>query len=164
VIDYRDWQIPLGRRFRALKFWFIIRTYGVEGLKQFIREHVQHAEHFESLVRSDDRFEMPHPRCLSLVTFRLKNSSSDANKRLLDLINNNHRRDVRHFDQDDNVEQQGGEGYFLSHTSVNDVFLLRMAIGSNQTKREHVVRCWETIQVAAAIVLSESTAAAEGSK
>jgi len=156
VIDYRDWQIPLGRRFRALKFWFVIRTYGVEGLKRFVRETIQLAEYFETLVRSDERFEILHPRCLSLVTFRLKNSSSDANKRLLDLVNNNHLKKVHNIQENQTTAAAaGGEGFFLSHTVVHDIFLIRMSIGSQWTRREHIVRCWEIFQRAASIVLSE---------
>jgi aromatic-L-amino-acid decarboxylase len=72
VIDYRDWQIPLGRRFRALKLWFVIRHYGVQGLRDYIREHVRVAAVFEDLVRADGRFEVVFPRTLSLVCFRLQ--------------------------------------------------------------------------------------------
>jgi aromatic-L-amino-acid decarboxylase len=67
VIDYRDWQVPLGRRFRALKLWFVIRHYGVEGLRAHIREHIRLAEWFEAQVRADDRLELAAPRTLSLV-------------------------------------------------------------------------------------------------
>ena len=59
VIDYRDWQIPLGRRFRALKLWFVLRWFGVEGLQQRIRRHVELADQFAGWVRSDPRFELP---------------------------------------------------------------------------------------------------------
>src|SRR5207245_11102423 len=71
VVDYRDWQVPLGRRFRALKLWATIRHYGVEGLRAYIREHVRLAALFESWVRADDRFEIAAPRTTSLVCFRL---------------------------------------------------------------------------------------------
>ncbi len=83
VIDYRDWQIPLGRRFRALKLWFVIRHYGVEGLRAHIRAHVGAAEVFESLLRADDRFEMPLARSLTLVPFRLRDDPDDARLRAL---------------------------------------------------------------------------------
>jgi aromatic-L-amino-acid decarboxylase len=58
VVDYKDWQIPLGRRFRALKLWMVMRLYGTSGLQSFIRSHVSSAKHFESLVRADSRFEV----------------------------------------------------------------------------------------------------------
>src|SRR5579875_2728514 len=72
VIDYRDWQVPLGRRFRALKLWAVIRWYGAEGLRAHVRTHVALAQDFASWVADDDRFELVSPHPLALVTFRLK--------------------------------------------------------------------------------------------
>src|SRR5207249_7019703 len=64
VTDYRDWQIPLGRRFRALKLWFVIRHYGAEGLRHHVRRHVALGRRFASLVRDDARFRLPEPQHL----------------------------------------------------------------------------------------------------
>ena len=72
VIDYRDWHVPLGRRFRALKLWFVIRHYGVEGLRYHVRRHVELAQEFAGWVQADDRFELAAPAPLNLVCFRLK--------------------------------------------------------------------------------------------
>src|SRR5450755_1767836 len=72
VIDYRDWQIPLGRRFRALKLWFVIRHYGVEGLQHHIRQHVALAQQFADWIKIDSRFELAARVPLNLVCFRLK--------------------------------------------------------------------------------------------
>lgn len=71
AIDYMHWQIPLSRRFRALKTWFVLRNYGIKGLQKHIRHGVDLAEKFEALVRSDPRFEIPAKRHLGLVVFRL---------------------------------------------------------------------------------------------
>src|SRR5205085_470300 len=71
VTDYRDWHIQLGRRFRALKLWFVIRHYGVSGLQTLIREHVRLAKLFADLVKADPRFELLAPLHLNLVCFRL---------------------------------------------------------------------------------------------
>merc|ERR1712071_371720 len=70
--DYRHWQIPLGRRFRSLKLWFVMRSYGVQGLKKHIRKQVDLATEFSQLVSKDERFEMPVPPAMGLVCFRLK--------------------------------------------------------------------------------------------
>src|SRR4051794_28110630 len=86
VIDYRDWHVPLGRRFRALKLWAVIRWYGAEGLRRHIRDHVALAQEFAAWVAADDRFEIVAPHPLSLVTFRLR-AGDDANRALLERVN-----------------------------------------------------------------------------
>lgn len=133
VVDYRDWQIPLGRRFRALKLWFVMRHYGLTGLRAHIRRHIALAAEFEQWVRADARFEIAQPRSLSLVTFRLR-ADDEANRRFLGALNNSGK-------------------LFLTHTVVPTIespktprFVLRMAIGSTHTAREHVDAAWRHIQ------------------
>jgi aromatic-L-amino-acid decarboxylase len=125
VFDYRDWHIPLGRRFRALKLWFVIRHYGVEGLQALVRHHVRLAELFESLVRSDARFEIVAPRPLNLLCFRLKGDDA-ANERLLERINTSGRA-------------------YLSHTKLDGRFVLRMSIGQTKVEERHIRAAWELI-------------------
>jgi aromatic-L-amino-acid decarboxylase len=129
VFDYRDWHVPLGRRFRALKLWFVIRHYGVEGLEAYIREHVRLAQLFAFWIESDDRFELCAPHPLNLVCFRLR-ASDEANKKLMGTLN-------------------ASGDLFLTHTKLNDQFVLRMAIGSPATREEHVRAAWERLQAAA---------------
>jgi aromatic-L-amino-acid decarboxylase len=126
VIDYRDWHIPLGRRFRALKLWFVIRHYGVEGLQHHIREHVALALQFADWIKKDDRFELAAPVPLNLVCFRLK-SGDTANQALMDRLN------------------RSGDLY-LTHTKLNDRFTLRLSIGQTNTQRRHVERAWQRIR------------------
>ena len=126
VIDYRDWQIPLGRRFRALKLWFVLRHYGVEGLQHHIREHVALAQEFAEWVSTDERFEVAAPAPLNLVCFRLK-AGDAANQALLERLN------------------RSGELY-LTHTKLNDRFTLRICVGQTNTRREHVERAWKRIR------------------
>jgi aromatic-L-amino-acid decarboxylase len=135
VVDYRDWQVPLGRRFRALKLWFVLRHYGAEGLRRYIREHIRLAEVFEGLVRGDQRFELPTPRCLSLVCFRLR-GTDEANRRLLERIN------------------ASGRVWLIGTTvpvgeAGADQFVLRMAIGSTGVQERHIRGTWEVIARAA---------------
>ncbi|CAG0896050.1 unnamed protein product [Darwinula stevensoni] len=85
-IDYRHWGIPLSRRFRSLKLWFVIRNYGVEGLRNYIREHCRLAKKFEELVRKDVRFEVVNKVQMGLVCFRLKGSNG-MNQRFLTSMN-----------------------------------------------------------------------------
>lgn len=84
--DYRHWQIPLGRRFRALKIWFVIRSYGVDGIRKHVRKQIALAEHFESLVKADSRFEVACTN-MGLVCFRLKGDDS-LTQELLDRVTN----------------------------------------------------------------------------
>ncbi|KAL1162075.1 hypothetical protein V6Z11_A07G177800 [Gossypium hirsutum] len=93
VVDYKDWQVPLGRRFRSLKLWMVLRLYGLENLQCYIRSHIKLAKHFENLIAQDPRFEVVTPRIFSLVCFRLlpvRNDESHGNKlnhQLLDAVN-----------------------------------------------------------------------------
>lgn len=69
---FQHWQIPLGRRFRAMKLWFVLRLYGVHGIQEHVRNQIKLAQEFEFLVKADSRFEMPCERSLALICFRLK--------------------------------------------------------------------------------------------
>jgi aromatic-L-amino-acid decarboxylase len=125
VIDYRDWHVPLGRRFRALKLWTVIRWYGAEGLRAHIRSHVAMAQEFAARVAADDRFELVAPHPLALVTFRLR-AGDDATKALLERANATGR-------------------VFLTHTQVNGALAVRMAIGGVRTEPRHVEEAWRLL-------------------
>jgi aromatic-L-amino-acid decarboxylase len=126
VIDYRDWQIPLGRRFRALKLWFVIRHYGVEGLRHHVRRHVELAQQFAQWVRADEHFELAAPAPLNLVCFRHR-AGDETNQRIMDRLN------------------ASGDLY-LTHTRLNEHLTLRMSIGQSQTDLRHVERAWKRIR------------------
>jgi aromatic-L-amino-acid decarboxylase len=127
VIDYRDWHVPLGRRFRALKLWAVIRWYGASGLREHIRGHVELAQEFASWVAADERFELVAPHPLSLVTFRLR-AGDDATRALMERVN-------------------AGGRLYLTHTAVNGQVVLRFAIGSPQTQRRHIEAAWAELSV-----------------
>jgi aromatic-L-amino-acid decarboxylase len=126
VIDYRDWHIPLGRRFRSLKLWFVIRHYGIGGLRHHIREHVRLAQQFAAWVRGDSRFELAAPAYLNLVCFRLRAGDS-ANQQLMDRLN-------------------GSGDLYLTHTKLDGKFTLRFCVGQTNTQARHVERAWQRIQ------------------
>jgi aromatic-L-amino-acid decarboxylase len=126
VFDYRDWHIPLGRRFRALKLWFVIRHYGVEGLRHHIREHVRLAQEFKTWVEADPDFEIAAPVPLNLVCFRHV-GGDETNQRLMDRLN------------------ASGKIY-LTHTKLGDNVTLRFAIGGVDTREQHVRRAWDLIR------------------
>ncbi len=125
VIDYRDWHIQLGRRFRSLKLWFVIRHYGIEGLQHHIRRHVQLAQTFAHWVREDENFELAAPAPLNLVCFRHK-AGDAANQTIMDHLN------------------QSGD-LFLTHTKLNGKLTLRLCVGQTNTEARHVERAWRRI-------------------
>ena len=130
VIDYRDWQIPLGRRFRALKLWFVIRHYGVEGLRFHVRRHVALAREFAAWVEAEPDFELMAPAPLNLVCFRHR-GGDEVNQGIMERLN------------------ASGDLY-LTHTKLDGKLVLRMSIGQAHTEARHVERAWERIREAAA--------------
>ena len=131
VKNYRDWGIQLGRRFRALKLWFVIRSYGIEGLQRIVREHIRLAEVFKGWVEAHELFEILAPVDLSLVCFRLNNGRSEEdldslNKALIERVN------------------RSGKA-LLTQTTLKGKFVLRMAIGSRTTEERHVREAWALI-------------------
>jgi aromatic-L-amino-acid decarboxylase len=130
VIDYRDWHIQLGRRFRSLKLWFVIRHYGVEGLQHNVREHVRLAQEFADWVRNDNLFELAAPVPLNLVCFRHKGGDT-KNQSIMDRLN------------------KSGD-LFLTHTKLNGKLTLRLSVGQMNTQAQHVERAWRRIRDEAA--------------
>jgi aromatic-L-amino-acid decarboxylase len=131
VVDYRDWQIPLGRRFRALKLWFVLRWYGAEGLRAHIRSHVALAQELAAWAEADERFDVATAHPFSLVCLRPRwadDVDADvATMTLLERLND------------------GGE-VFLTHTTVGGRVVLRVAVGSPSTTRAHVERVWTLLR------------------
>ncbi|WP_417516898.1 pyridoxal phosphate-dependent decarboxylase family protein [Minwuia sp.] len=133
VIDYRDWGVPLGRRFRALKLWFVLRSYGVEGLQAFLRGHIALAETLEARIAAEPDFELVAPRVLSLLNFRYAPSGPDEeavdglNERLLNALNDS------------------GEAY-VTPNRVHGRYAIRIAIGQARTEARHIEAAWELIR------------------
>jgi aromatic-L-amino-acid/L-tryptophan decarboxylase len=125
VTNYMDYGIQLGRRFRSLKFWMVVRYFGVEGLQERIREHIRLGKLFASWVKADSRFEIVAPVPFSTVCFRLKGDDS-SNQRLMDKVNATGK-------------------IFISHTRLNDSTTLRFTVGNLRSTEEHVRMAWETI-------------------
>ena len=126
VFDYRDWHIPLGRRFRSLKLWFVIRYYGVEGLQFHVRRHIAMAQQFLEWVKQDERFEVAAPAPLNLVCFRHRGGDS-SNEELMNRLNSS------------------GDLY-LTHTRLGGRFTLRLCVGQTNTTERHVEQAWKRIQ------------------
>lgn len=142
VNNYRDWGIQLGRRFRALKLWFVIRHFGVSGLQDKVRNHIAWARDLETEINQSDRFEMLAPVSLATLCFRYHPPGLDdeaslnrINSELLERINKS-------------------EKIYLTHTKLNGKYTLRLVIGQTRLRKEHVVRAWEIIRNTAGELVS----------
>ena len=122
VIDYRDWHVPLGRRFRALKLWFVLRHYGAEGLRHHIDRHVQLAQGLVTAVEADERWELAAPAPLNLVCIR----HVDGDERTMAIL--------------EAVNRSGHQ--YLTHTRLDDRAVIRVSIGQTHTEQRHVDALW----------------------
>ncbi|KAK6919484.1 Pyridoxal phosphate-dependent decarboxylase [Dillenia turbinata] len=142
VVDYKDWQVGTGRRFKALRLWLIFRSYGVANLQSHIRSDVRMAKMFEGFIKLDPRFEIVVPRRFSLVCFRLNPGWSDLqkverlNRKLLEWLNSTGR-------------------VYMTHTIVGGVYMLRFAVGATLTEERHVIAAWKLIREGTDLLLKE---------
>jgi len=134
VVNFRDWGIQLGRRFRALKLWFVVRSYGIEGLRTVVRDHVSLARELADWIRRDPEFELMAPVPFGLVCFRFRPDgvTEDAS---LDELNRELLRRVN-----------GSRRFHLTHTELNGRFVIRLVVGQRQTQRLHVEEAWTMIR------------------
>ncbi|KAA0702960.1 Aromatic-L-amino-acid decarboxylase [Triplophysa tibetana] len=135
IIKSQHWQVPLGRRFRSLKMWFVFRMYGLNGLQAYIRKHVVLAKEFECLVRTDQRFEICADVVLGLVCFRLKGINK-LNETLLKRINSTRK-------------------IHLVPCQLGEKFVLRFAICARTTESRHVHEAWCHISQLASELMQE---------
>jgi aromatic-L-amino-acid decarboxylase len=129
AVNYMDYGVQLGRRFRALKLWFIMRHYGREGIAELVRAHIGYAQRLAALIREHPDFELSAPTPFSLICFRYQ-GSDDENRSLLEAVNSSGKA-------------------FLSHTVLNGKFVLRLAIGNMATQWEDVEETWNLVRQAA---------------
>ena len=125
VFDLRDWGIPLGRRFRALKLWHVINYYGVSGLQEFIRSHMEYTKILRSWIDSEKDFEIVAPTPLTLICFRHANGN-DFTEKLLNRIN------------------ESGKAY-MTHTKLNGQYIIRFSVGQTSTTLDHLKETWNYI-------------------
>jgi len=131
VKNYRDWGIQLGRRFRALKLWFVLRSYGVEGIRAMVREHIRLARLFRGWVEERPDFKILAPVDFSLVCFRFDDGRPEGelnalNKTLLERIN-------------------GHKKIFLTHTVLRDRYTIRLVVGQRTTTERNLREAWDII-------------------
>lgn len=133
VNNYRDWGIPLGRRFRALKLWIVIRTYGVDGIKKRIGEHISYAKDLAKIISIHPKYEIAVPTQFNMVCFRyIPDNSLDLNS-----INAINEQLVANLNDSGQI--------YLTHTKVKSMYVIRLVIGQTYVEKRHVDHAWNTI-------------------
>ncbi|KAI3841862.1 hypothetical protein MKW92_038059 [Papaver armeniacum] len=143
VIDYKDWQVALSRRFRSMKLWLVLRSYGVTNLRTFLRGHVKMAKHFQGLIGMDDRFEIVVPRTFAMVCFRLKPAAILRNK----IVENDYIEAQINEVNAKLLESVNASGkIYMTHAVVGGVYMIRFAVGATLTEERHVTGAWKVVQ------------------
>lgn len=154
VVDYKDWQITLSRRFRAMKLWLVLRSYGVANLRNSLRSHVKMAKLFEESVSSDNRFEIVVPRYFAMVCFRVLPSAI--------LMRKTNQNNIEYYvDEGGEVDHQtlanefnrkllesvnASGSIYMSHAQVDGIYMIRFAIGATLTEDKHVIMAWKVVR------------------
>jgi len=140
VNNYRDWGIQLGRRFRALKLWFVLRSFGVSGIQEKVKNHLQWAQELAAEIQADPEFELLAPVPFSTLCFRYKprgitdlDTLNQLNQQLMESLNDSGK-------------------LYLTHTKLNGVFTLRLVIGQTSQEKRHVEQAWKRIKETAPVV------------
>jgi aromatic-L-amino-acid decarboxylase len=130
VNNYRDWGVPLGRRFRALKLWFVIRTYGVSGMQEKLRNHIEYGQWVKQQVCDHPLLELMAPALFNLVCFRIHPPGMD-DEQVLDRMNETF------------LHQLNSSGtVFLTQTRLNGRYVIRFVAGQTHTSFESVRKGW----------------------
>jgi aromatic-L-amino-acid decarboxylase len=133
VNDYRDWGVPLGRRFRALKLWSVIRSYGIEGLREKVRSHIALAARLSEMISREKDFEIMAPVTISVVCFRFLPAGLSS-------------EEINAFNENLNHQLNDTGKLYLSHTVINGMYTLRMVTAQTNVTLEHVERAWLLIR------------------
>ncbi len=142
VKNYRDWGIPLGRRFRALKLWFVMRSYGIEGLQEKIRVHIQFGQQLKEKIETHDHFELLAPVPLNTICFRFHPNYIDDEKKLNEL-----NEQLLH-----QIQESGK--IFLTHTKLDGKYTIRIVLGNTNLEQRHVDAAWKLIKKTASSLIS----------
>ena len=134
IKNYKDWSIQLGRRFRALKLWFVIRSYGVEGIKKYLRNHINLAKYLKKIITDDKDFELTTNQNMNMINFRFNPKNSKTNNEINKL-------NIKLIDE---LNKSGK--IYLSHTMINDIYSIRMPIGSTSVNIGNIKSSWELIK------------------
>lgn len=142
VNDYRDWGVALGRRFRALKLWFVIRNFGVEGIREKVRKHIELAHWLEEEIRKRDDFELLAPVNFSTVCFRYLPEGITGEE------------EINHLNQKLLQSLNASGKLYMTHTKAGGKYTLRMVIAQTNVEKRHVEEAWERIRKEAESILT----------
>lgn len=134
IKNYKDWSIQLGRRFRALKLWFVIRSYGINGIKKYLKNHINLAKYLKDIILNDENFELTTKQNMNMINFRFNPKKSKNNSEINKL-------NIRLIDK---LNKTGK--IYLSHTMINDIYSIRMPIGSTTVGIENIKSSWKLIK------------------
>jgi aromatic-L-amino-acid decarboxylase len=143
VNDYRDWGVPLGRRFRALKLWFVLRSMGIEGIQEKLRYHIHLNRSFSESISNSPGFVLAMEPFLNFTCFRLQPEGLESTE----LLNKLNERFLEEINASGRI--------FLTHTKINDLYTIRMVIGQTYVEEKHVELALSEIQLAAEKVLTK---------
>ncbi|KAG6404989.1 hypothetical protein SASPL_132568 [Salvia splendens] len=152
VIDYKDWQITLSRRFRSMKLWLVLRSYGVANLRKFLRSHVKMAKNFEGLIAMDKRFEVVVPRNFATVCFRISPIEIGGNRQIVskeEAANNLNAKLLETINESGKI--------YMTHAVIGGVYVMRFAVGASLTENRHVILAWKVVQEHANALLNSSS-------
>jgi aromatic-L-amino-acid decarboxylase len=133
VNDYRDWGVPLGRRFRAMKLWSVIRMYGVEGLQDKVRSHIRMARRLAEMIALENDFQILAPVTINVVCFRFKPAGAGE-------------EEINKLNETLNHKLNDTGKIYLTHTVLSGMYTLRMVTGQTNVRMEHVEKAWDLIR------------------
>lgn len=137
VIDYRNWQLALGRRFRSIKLWFVLRSYGVEGLQAHLRTGIEQCKQLGALIKASEDFEIVTPPSLALLSFRLAPTGVPADK--LNQLNVDLQSRLAHHPEVMLTQT-------ILKTSESEIYCIRFALGQLRTTMQDIKEVWEIVQ------------------
>jgi aromatic-L-amino-acid decarboxylase len=145
VNNYRDWGIALGRRFRALKLWFVLRSYGIEGLQQILRRHIALAQWFKICIEGHPEFELMAPVPLNLVCFRYHPQGVN-DVEMLNKLN------------ESLLQRLNASGkLYMSHTKLQGQYVLRFVCGQTYVQEQHVQQAWQLIEAESRRIIRQAS-------
>lgn len=141
INNYKDWSIQLGRRFRALKLWFVIRSYGIKGIKKYLKKHIKLAQYLALKIDENKNFELTSTQNMNMINFRFIHSQNNE----IAYLNNINSKLIKELNKTGKI--------YLTHTKIQNTISIRMPIGSTYVKRKHIKKSWDLIKKTASTII-----------